>query len=143
MLICQYIYIWLVTNLWEGGGGSFNYLMMSFNLNQYRGVVETFNTQKWIFQQSRKKCSLINYVNINSVLDYPLSIFILLVFLFLGLKHISHKTSIKLFVLFLFVISFRQTLFLAAKPVGIIKWWSRSKFGPYTYCSGKVINMPF
>ena len=94
---------------------------MSFNLNQYRGVVETFNTQKWIFQQGRKKCSLINYVNINSVLDYPLSIFILLVFLFLGLKHISHKTSIKLFVLFLFVISFCQTLFLVAKPVGEVE----------------------
>ena len=68
-------------------GAGFYYLKMPVNLTQYRGAVETFNTRKNIFQQSRKTFSFLNYVNINRFQSYFLSTFILFVFLFLGLKY--------------------------------------------------------
>ena len=68
-------------------GAGFYCLKMPVNLTQYRGAVETFNTRKNIFQQSRKTFSFLNYVNINRFQSYFLSTFILFVFLFLGLKY--------------------------------------------------------
>ena len=82
---------------------SFYYLKMPVNLIQYRGPVGTFNTRKSIFQQSRKRFFFLNYANINSFQSYSLSTFILLVFLFLGLKYNGHKISMKFFVWFLFL----------------------------------------
>ena len=87
-------------------GASLYYLKMPVNLTQYRGTVGAFNTRKSIFQWSRKTFSSLNYVNINSSQHYPFSTFILLVFLLLGLKHNGPKNSMKLFVLFLFLIGF-------------------------------------
>ena len=95
-------------------GPSFYYLKMPVNLIQYRGAVGTFNTRMSIFQRSRKRFSFLNYVNINSFQSYSLSTFILFVFLFLGLKHNGHKTSMKFFVWFLFLagVSLNTSLWL-------------------------------
>ena len=87
-------------------GASLYYLKMPVNLTQYSGTVGSFSTRKSIFQWSRKTFSSLNYVNINSSQHCPFSTFILLVFLLLGLKHNGHKNSMKLFVLFLFLIGF-------------------------------------
>ena len=57
-------------------------------------------------QQSRKTLAFLNYVNINSFQNYSLSIFILFVFLFLGLKYNGHKISIKIFVWLFFLMGF-------------------------------------
>ena len=89
-----------------GMGASLYYLEMPVNLTQYRGTVGAFNTRKSIFQWSRKTSSSLNYVNINSSKYYPFSTFILLVFLLLGLKYNGSKNSMKIFVLFLFLIGF-------------------------------------
>ena len=51
---------------------------------------------------------LLNYANISSFQSYSLSTFILFVFLFLGSKYNSHKSSIKFFVWFLFLMVFSQ-----------------------------------
>ena len=85
---------------------SFYYLKMPVNLIQYRGAVRTFNTRKSIFQRSCKTFSFLNYVNINSFQSYSLSTFILIIFLFLGLKHNGDKISMKFFVWFLFLMDF-------------------------------------
>ena len=86
-------------------GASFYYLKMPVNLIQYRGAVGTFNTRKSIFQQSRKRFSFLNYVNINIFQSYSPSTFILFVFLFLGLKYNGYKIIIKFFVWFLFLMA--------------------------------------
>ena len=65
-----------------------------------------FNIRKSIFQRSRKTFFSLNYVNINSFRSYSLSTFILLVFVLLVLKYKCHKTSMKLFSWFLFLICF-------------------------------------
>ena len=105
------------------GGGQFLQFKMPVNLTQYHGAVGTFNAQKSIFQRSCKIFFFLKCVNINSFKNYPLSTFMLFVFLFLGLKHNNHKTSRKLFVLFLFLMGFFIThFFLVAKPLNIIKW---------------------
>ena len=87
-------------------GASFDDIRMLVNLNQNHGAVRTFSTRKSIFQRSHKTFSFVNYVNINSFQSYSLSTFILLVFLFLELKHNFHKIFMKLFVWFLFVMGF-------------------------------------
>ena len=84
-------------------GAIFYYLKMPVNLIQYLGVVGTFNTRKSIFQRSGKTFFFLNYVNINRIQSYSLSTFILLVFLFLGLKYNGHKMSMEFFVWFLFL----------------------------------------
>ena len=77
-----------------------NIVDVTINLTQHRGAVGTFNTRKSISQRSRKTFSFLNYVNIGRSQNCPLiSNFILLVLLFLGLKHNSHKTSWKLFLI--------------------------------------------
>ena len=68
--------------------------------------MEIFNIRKSIFQRSRKTFFFLNYVNINSFRSYSLSTFILLVFVLLVLKYKCHKTSMKLFSWFLFLICF-------------------------------------
>ena len=85
---------------------SLYYLRMPVNLTQNRGTVGAFNTRKSIFQWRCKTFSPLNYININSSQHYPFSTFILLVFLLLMLKHNGPKKSMKLFVLFLFLIGF-------------------------------------
>ena len=82
-----------------GMGAGFYYLQISLNLTQYRGAVGTFNIRKRIFQRSRKAFSFLNYVNINSFQNYPFSTFISIAFLLLKLR-------MKLFALFLFLMSF-------------------------------------
>ena len=85
---------------------------MSVNLTQYRGTVGAFNTRKSIFQWICKTFFSLNYVNINNSQHYPFSTFILLVFLLLGLKHNGPKNgSMKLFVLFLFLIGFLLNIY--------------------------------
>ena len=92
-------------------GASFYYLWMPVNLTQYREAVGIFNTQKSIFKWSRKIFSFLNYVNINSFPSYSLSTFILLVFLFLGLKQNVHKISMKFFVWFLYLMGISLNTF--------------------------------
>ena len=58
------------------------------------------------FNEAVKHFFFLNYVNINSFRSYSLSTFILLVFVLLVLKYKCHKTSMKLFSWFLFLICF-------------------------------------
>ena len=87
-------------------GASFYYLKIPVNLRQNRGPVGAFDTRKSIFQRSRKTFSFLNYITINSLQSYSLGTFILLVFLFLGLKYNGHKISMKFFFWFLFLMDF-------------------------------------
>ena len=87
---------------------------MPVDVTQYRRALGTFNIRKSIFELSRKIFCFANYMNINSFQSYSLSTFILLVFLFLGLKYNGHKISMKFFVWFLFLmgVSLNTSLWL-------------------------------
>ena len=112
-------------------GASLYYLKMPVNLTKYRGRVGAFNTRKSIFQWSCNTFSSLNYVNINSSQHYLFSTFILLVFLLMGLKHNSPKNSMKLFVLFLFLIGFLlNTYFGLQRLLIFIKWDVKINLGP-------------
>ena len=125
-------------------GASFYYLRMLVNLTQNCAAVGTFSTWKSIFQQNHNTFSFLNYVNINSFQSYSLSTFILFIFLFLGLKHNGHKTSMKFFCLVSFSDGFfAKHFFLAAKPLSFIEWrrWNKSITlrEAYQYATGTCI----
>ena len=99
---------------------SIYHLRMPVNLTQYCGAAGTFNTRRSIFQRRRKGFSFINCVNIKSFQNYSWSTFVFTVFVLLGLNHNGRKTSIKPFVLFLFLMGFLLKTFLWLQSVLVL-----------------------